>query len=277
MAIKTFKPYTPSRRGYTVTDYSVLSKDPPEKSLLKYIKKWSGRNNAGRVSLAHRGGANRRKYRIIDFQRVREEQADVVALQYDPNRSAFIALVEYADKTKSYIVAPDALKVGDSINCGKGAQIRPGNTLNVEDIPDGTFIHNIEMRPNTKAKLARAAGASAQLMGKEIDKHRVIVRLPSGEMRYIPTGCKATIGRVSNTDHENVKLGKAGRRTYRGFRPASRGTVQNPCDHPHGGGEGRSKCAGRAPCSRTGVIAKGFRTRSKSKANSHLVKDRRSR
>jgi len=273
MAIKTYKPYTPSRRGMSVTDYSVLSGDKPEKSLLEKKNRSGGRNSQGRITVRFRGGGNRKHYRLIDFHRNREGQSAVVkSLQYDPNRSAFIALVQYMDGKLTYIIAPEGLKVGDSISNGPDAAIRPGNTLPLEKIPDGTMIHNIELLPGQRAKLVRAAGAVAQLMAKE--GKDAIIRLPSGEMRRVPRKCKATIGQVSNLDHDNVKLGKAGRKRYLGRRPHVRGTVMNPVDHPHGGGEGRTN-SGRAPCSPTGVKSKGFRTRSKSKSRFHLVKDRR--
>jgi large subunit ribosomal protein L2 len=273
MAIKSYKPYTPSRRGMSVTDYSVLSGDKPEKSLLQKKKRSGGRNSQGRITVRFRGGGNRKHYRLVDFNRNRDDQAAVVkSLQYDPNRSAFIALIQYLDGQLSYIIAPDGLKVGDSITSGTDAAIRVGNTLPLERIPDGTMIHNVELLPGQRAKLVRAAGTVAQLMAKE--GKDAIIRLPSGEMRRVPRKCKATIGQVSNLDHDNVKLGKAGRKRHRGRRPHVRGTVMNPVDHPHGGGEGRTN-SGRPPCSPTGVKAKGYRTRSKSKSRQHLVKDRR--
>jgi large subunit ribosomal protein L2 len=273
MAIKNYKPYTPSRRGMSVTDYSVLSGDRPEKSLLEKKNRSGGRNGQGRITVRFRGGGNRRHYRLVDFNRNRSDQPAVVkSLQYDPNRSAFIALVQYLDGKLSYIIAPEGLKVGDSISSGTDASIKVGNTLPLEKIPDGTMIHNIELQPGQRAKLVRAAGAVAQLMAKE--GKDAIVRLPSGEMRRVPRKCKATIGQVSNLDHDNVKLGKAGRKRHRGRRPHVRGTVMNPVDHPHGGGEGKTN-SGRPPCSPTGVKAKGYRTRSKSKSRQHLVKDRR--
>jgi large subunit ribosomal protein L2 len=273
MAIKSFRPYTPSRRGMTVTDYSVLSGDKPEKSLLEPKRRTGGRNNQGRNTAQYRAGGNKRHYRIIDFKRQRDADSAVVkSLQYDPNRSAFIALMQYPDGKLTYIIAPDGVQVGAVLSSGVTAEIRPGNCLPLDKIPDGTLIHNIEMLPGQKAKLVRAAGTYAQLMAKEGDN--AIIRLPSGEMRRIPRLCRATVGRVSNTDHENVKLGKAGRSRHLGRKPNSRGTVRNPVDHPHGGGEGKSN-SGRPPTSKTGVLAKGFRTRSKSKSKKHLVKDRR--
>jgi large subunit ribosomal protein L2 len=274
MPIKTFKPYTPSRRGMTVIDYKkILSGDKPEKKLLEPLQNSAGRNSQGRITSDHRGGGSRRHYRIVDFHRRKDgASATVKSLQYDPNRTAFIALVQYEDKELNYIIAPDGLKVGDTVKSGNDAEIRVGNTLPLDRIPDGTLIHNIELLPGQRAKLVRAAGVVAQLMAKE--GKDAIVRLPSGEMRRIPRTCRATIGQVSNLDYDNVKLGKAGRNRLRGRRPHVRGTVMNPVDHPHGGGEGRTN-SGRAPCSKTGVMAKGFRTRSKSKSKRHLVKDRR--
>ena len=239
MAIKSYKPTTPSRRQMTVTDYSQLSKVEPEKSLLEPMKKKSGRNSYGRITVRHRGGGNRRKYRVIDFKRDKDNMtATVMTLEYDPNRSAFIALVQYEDGEKRYILAPHGLKVGDKIESGSEADIKPGNALKLEDIPVGTFIHAIELYPGKGAQLVRSAGNMAQLMGKE--GAYALIRLPSGEMRKVPIGCKATVGQVSNIDHENVNLGKAGRVRNMGWRPTVRGSVMNPCDHPHGGGEGKS-------------------------------------
>jgi large subunit ribosomal protein L2 len=274
MAIKTYKPYTPSRRGMAVIDYSkALSGDKPEKSLLEVKNKNGGRNNQGRLTVRSRGGGSRRHYRLVDFHRRREgDGATVKSLQYDPNRSAFIALIQYPDGQLSYIIAPEGLKVGATVVSGSSAEIRLGHTLPLEKIPDGTMIHNIELIPGQKAKLVRAAGTSAQLMAKE--GKDAIIRLPSGEMRRVPRACRATIGQVSNLDHDNVKLGKAGSTRHRGRRSHTRGTVMNPVDHPHGGGEGKTN-SGRPPTSATGVKAKGFRTRSKSKSKQHLVKDRR--
>lgn len=273
MAIKSYKPYTPSRRGMTVTDYSVLSGDKPTKSLLQPKKKSGGRNNQGRITIRFRGGGNKQHYRLVDFRRQQDNSSGLIrSLQYDPNRSAFIALVQYADGKLSYVIAPDGIKVGDAIASGPDVEIRVGNCLPLDKIPDGTMIHNIELVPGQKAKMVRAAGTVAQLMAKE--GKDVIIRLPSGEMRRVPRNCRATIGQVSNVDNDNVKLGKAGRSRHRGRRPHVRGTVMNPCDHPHGGGEGKSN-SGRPPCSPTGVMAKGYRTRRKGKSKKHLVKDRR--
>ena len=277
MAIKAYKPYTPSRRSMSVVDYSVLSGDKPYKPLLKPLKKHAGRNNQGHVSVRFRGGGNKRKYRLIDFRRDSHdgEEATVVSLQYDPNRTAFIMLVQFSGGEKRYYVAPDGVKVGDRITSGADSRIQVGNTLPLSAIPVGTFVHNIELRPGQGATMVRSAGTQAQILAKE--GKNALVRLPSGEMRYVLASCRATIGRVSNTDQKDVSLGKAGRKAHRGRKPHVRGTVMNPVDHPHGGGEGRSKCAGRPPCSPTGVKAKGFRTRSKSKKPIHLVKDRRSK
>ncbi|MCH7472284.1 50S ribosomal protein L2 [bacterium] len=275
MPVKSYKPYTPSRRGMSVVDYSELSRDKPEKSLLEPKKKTAGRNNQGRITMRFRGGGSRRHYRLVDFARKHDEEAAVVkSLQYDPNRTAFIALIQYDSGKLSYIIAPDGLRVGELVASGSSVEIRPGNTLPLERIPDGSTIHNIEMRPGQRARLVRAAGTAAQLMAKE--GKDAIIRLPSGEIRRIPQSCRATIGRVSNTDNANVKLGKAGRNRQRGRRPHTRGTAMNPTDHPHGGGEGKTN-SGRPPCSPTGVMAKGFRTRKKSKAKKYLVKDRRVR
>ncbi len=261
----------------SVVDYSPLSGDAPHKPLLKPIKKNAGRNNQGRVTVRFRGGGNKRKYRLIDFHRKAEDgiEATVLSLQYDPNRTAFIMLVELEDGKKKYYIAPDGVKVGDKIASGKEVRIQTGNTLPLANIPVGTFVHNIEMRPGQGAALVRSAGTQAQILAKE--GQNALLRLPSGEMRYVPAACRATVGRVSNIDQKDVELGKAGRKAHRGRRPHVRGTVMNPHDHPHGGGEGRSKCAGRPPCSPTGVKAKGFRTRKKSKSKIHLVKDRRSK
>ncbi|MBQ8194682.1 MAG: 50S ribosomal protein L2, partial [Oscillospiraceae bacterium] len=234
MAIKTYKPVNNSRRGMTVTDYSGLSKVAPEKSLLEPVKKTAGRNSYGRITVRHHGGGNRRKYRVIDFKRNKlGMNAEVMTLEYDPNRSAFIALVKYEDGEKRYIIAPDGLKVGDTVRAGSDADIKPGNALALADIPVGTVIHNIELHPGKGAQLVRSAGNMAQLMGKE--GKLAMVRLPSGEMRYVPAECMATIGVVSNLDHENVHLGKAGRTRHLGIRPTVRGSVMNPNDHPHGG------------------------------------------
>ena len=260
MAIKSYKPTTNGRRGMTVTDYSGLSKVAPCKSLLEPIKEHSGRNSYGRITVRHRGGRVRRKYRVIDFKRNKlNMNAQVLTIEYDPNRSAFIALVEYEDGEKRYIIAPNGLKVGDTVRAGADADIKPGNALALLNIPVGTFIHNIELYPGKGAQLVRSAGNMAQLMGKE-DKY-ALVRLPSGEMRKIPINCMATIGQVGNIDHENVNIGKAGRKRYMGWRPTVRGSVMNPCDHPHGGGEGRAPVGRPSPVTPWGKPTMGYKTR----------------
>jgi len=274
MAIKSYKPTSPSRRQMTVTDYSVLSKDGPEKSLLEPLKKKSGRNSYGRITVRHRGGSNRRKYRVIDFKRDKEAMdAKVLTLEYDPNRSAFIALVEYEDGEKRYILAPHGLKVGDKVRAGEDADIKAGNALKLIDIPVGTFIHAIELYPGKGAQLVRSAGNMAQLMGKE--GGYALIRLPSGEMRKVAVGCKATVGQVSNIDHENVNYGKAGRKRHMGWRPTVRGSVMNPCDHPHGGGEGKSPVGRPGPVTPWGKPALGYKTRKKhNRTDKYIVKRR---
>ena len=274
MAIKSYKPTSPSRRQMTVTDYSVLSKTEPEKSLLEPLKKKSGRNSYGRITVRHRGGANRRKYRVIDFKRNKTGMdATVLTLEYDPNRSAFIALVQYEDGEKRYIIAPNGLKVGDVVRSGADADIKPGNALKLSDIPVGTFIYAIELYPGKGAQLVRSAGNTAQLMGKE--DNFALVRLPSGEMRKVPVDCMASIGQVSNIDHENVNYGKAGRKRHMGWRPTVRGSVMNPCDHPHGGGEGKSPVGRPGPVSPWGKPALGYKTRKKhNRTDKYIVKRR---
>ncbi len=274
MAIKTYKPVNNSRRGMTVTDYSGLSKVAPEKSLLEPVKKTAGRNSYGRITVRHHGGGNRRKFRVIDFKRNKlGMNATVMTLEYDPNRSAFIALVQYEDGEKRYIIAPDGLKVGDIVRAGSDADIKPGNALALADIPVGTVIHNIELHPGKGAQLVRSAGNMAQLMGKE--EKLAMVRLPSGEMRYVPIECMATIGVVSNLDHENVHLGKAGRTRHLGIRPTVRGSVMNPNDHPHGGGEGKSPVGRPGPVTPWGKPALGYKTRSAKKASNKFIVKRR--
>ena len=273
MAIKAYKPTTPSRRNMTVTDYSCLSKVAPEKSLLEPVKKNAGRNSYGRITVRHRGGGARRKYRIIDFKRNKVGNATVLTLEYDPNRSAFIALVQYEDGEKRYIIAPNGLKVGDVVSSGADADIKPGNALPLSAIPVGTIIHNIELYPGKGAQLVRSAGNMAQLMGKE-DTY-VLVRLPSCEMRKIPINCMATVGQVSNIDHENVHLGKAGKTRHLGIRPTVRGSVMNPCDHPHGGGEGKSPVGRPGPVTPWGKPALGYKTRkSHNRSDKFIVKRR---
>ena len=274
MAIKNYKPVNNSRRGMTVTDYSGLSKVAPEKSLLEPVKKTAGRNSYGRITVRHIGGGNRKKYRVIDFKRDKQGMnATVTTLEYDPNRSAFIALVTYEDGEKRYIIAPYGLKVGDVVRAGSDADIKPGNALALADIPVGTFIHNLELYPGKGAQLVRAAGNMAQLMGKE-DEY-ALVRLPSGEMRKIAAECMATIGQVGNIDHENVNLGKAGRTRHKGIRPTVRGSVMNPNDHPHGGGEGKSPVGRPGPVTPWGKPALGYKTRATHNRSDKFIVKRR--
>ena len=274
MAIKKYKPTTPGRRGMTVTDYSVLSKVAPERSLLEPNKKHAGRNNTGKITVRHHGGGNRTKYRVIDFKRNKfGVPATVKTLEYDPNRSAFIALVEYEDGAKSYILAPDGLKVGDKVMAGPTADIKPGNALPFENIPVGTMIHNIELYPGKGAQLVRSAGVSAQLMAKE--NGMATVRLPSGEYRKVRLDCYAVIGQVGNIDHSNISIGKAGRKRHMGIRPTVRGSVMNPCDHPHGGGEGKSPVGRPGPVTPWGKPALGYKTRkTKNRTDKFIVKRR---
>ena len=273
MAIKTYNPTTAGHRGMTTTDFSGLSKVAPEKSLLETMKSNSGRNNTGRITVRHRGGGNRRKYRIIDFKRDKAGKANVLTLEYDPNRSAHIALVQYEDGEKRYIIAPVGLKVGDTIATGPDADIKPGNALPMTNIPVGTFIHNVEMYPGKGAQLARAAGILAQLMAKE--NGYALIRLPSGELRNVPVTCMATIGQVGNVDHENVNIGKAGRKRHMGWRPTVRGSVMNPCDHPHGGGEGKSSVGRPGPVTPWGKPALGYKTRAKHHRSDKFIVKRR--
>ena len=274
MAIKTYKPTTNGRRGMTVIDYSGLSKVAPEKSLLETVKKHAGRNSYGRITVRHHGGGNRRKYRIIDFKRNKfGMDAEVKTLEYDPNRTAFIALVQYEDGEKRYILAPEALKVGDKVRNGPDADIKPGNALPMVNIPVGTVIHNIELHPGKGAQLVRSAGNMAQLMAKE--NGYAMIRLPSGELRNVPENCMATIGVVSNSDHSNVNLGKAGRTRHMGIRPTVRGSVMNPNDHPHGGGEGKSPVGRPGPVTPWGKPAMGYKTRKhKNRTDKFIVKRR---
>ncbi len=274
MAIKFYKPTTPGRRGMSVTDYSGLSKVAPEKSLLTIVKKHAGRNNTGRITVRHHGGGNRQKYRIIDFKRdLTGVPATVLTLEYDPNRSAHIALVQYEGGEKRYIVAPLGLKVGDVVVSGAAADIKPGNALPLANVPVGTFIHNVELYPGKGAQLARAAGVMAQLMAKE--GNFALLRLPSGELRRVPVACMATIGQVGNIDHENVALGKAGRTRHLGVRPTVRGSVMNPNDHPHGGGEGKSPIGRPGPVTPWGKPALGYKTRDKHhRTDKYIVKRR---
>ena len=270
MAIKVYKPTTNGRRNMSTTDYSKLSKVAPERSLLEPLKKTSGRNSYGRITVRHHGGGNRRKYRVIDFKRSKFDMpAEVKTLEYDPNRSAFIALIQYEDGTKNYIIAPAGLAVGDTIIAGPTADIKVGNALPLTNIPTGTFVHNVELYPGRGGQLARAAGNAAQLMAKE-GKY-ALLRLPSGELRNVPAECMATIGVVSNEDHINVKIGKAGRTRHMGIRPTVRGSVMNPCDHPHGGGEGKSPIGRPGPVTPWGKPALGYKTRAKHKRSDKLI------
>ena len=274
MAIKNYKPTTPGRRGMSVIDYTQLSKVAPEKSLLAPKNKKAGRNSYGRITIRHRGGGNRQKYRIIDFKRNKLDVAGtVMTLEYDPNRSAHIALVQYEDGEKRYIIAPAGLKVGAVITAGASADIKPGNALPLSAIPTGTFIHNVELYPGKGAQLARSAGVMAQLMGKE--NNLAMIRLPSGEMRNVPLNCMATIGQVGNADHANVQIGKAGRKRHMGWRPTVRGSVMNPCDHPHGGGEGRSPIGRPGPVTPWGKPALGYKTRKTHNRSDKFIVKRR--
>ena len=260
MPIITYKPTSAARRNMSVTDYSSLSKKGPEKSLLASLKHKAGRNSYGRITVRHRGGGNRTKYRIIDFKRQKHDMAATVqTIEYDPNRSAFIALVQYEDGEKRYIIAPHGLKVGDVVYSGANADIKPGNALPLKNIPVGTFVHNVELYAGKGAQLARSAGIMAQLMAKE--NGMALLRLPSGELRNVSENCMATIGQVSNIDHENVNIGKAGRKRHMGWRPTVRGSVMNPNDHPHGGGEGKSPIGHPGPVTPWGKPALGYKTR----------------
>ena len=274
MAMKTYKPTSPARRQMTNVDYSCLSKDAPERSLLTSLKKHSGRNSYGRITVRHQGGGNKVKYRIIDFKRNKMDvPATVTSIQYDPNRSAFIALVQYEDGEKAYIICPEGLKVGDTVISSANADIKPGNALPIENIPVGTVIHNVELYPGKGAQLVRSAGNSAQLMAKENGYAQV--RLPSGEVRLVRLNCMATIGVVSNGEHANVSIGKAGRKRHMGIRPTVRGSVMNPCDHPHGGGEGKSPIGRSGPVTPWGKPTLGYKTRSKkNKSDKFIVKRR---
>ena len=278
MAIKTFKPYTPARRNMTVSGFDgVDKKAKPERSLVETLKKNAGRNSYGRITVRHRGGGNKRKYRIIDFKRQKLEMpATVERLEYDPNRSAYIALIRYEDGELSYILAPNGLKAGDQVVSSANADIKPGNCLPIANIPVGTIIHNVELQPGYGAQLVRSAGAAAQLMAKEGELAQV--RLPSGEVRYVRTNCTACIGQVGNLDHENVHIGKAGRTRHMGIRPTVRGSVMNPNDHPHGGGEGRAPVGRPGPVTPWGKPALGYKTRkTKNRTDKFIVKRRNSK
>ncbi|NTU71038.1 MAG: 50S ribosomal protein L2 [Coriobacteriia bacterium] len=274
MGLKQYKPTSPGRRFQTVSDFKEITCTTPEKSLLEPLPKKGGRNNNGRITTRHQGGGHKRRYRVIDFKRKKDVvPAKVATIEYDPNRSARIALLHYADGEKRYILAPKGLTVGDTVTSGPGSDIKPGNTLALSDIPVGTVVHAVELQPGKGAALARSAGTSIQLMGKEGDY--AILRMPSSEMRRVLVTCRATIGEVGNAEHGNIKIGKAGRARWMGIRPTVRGTAMNPVDHPHGGGEGKNKSAGRHPVTPWGVPTKGHRTRSKKKASSRLIIRRR--
>ena len=274
MGVKHLKPTSAGRRWQTVSDFSEITCTTPEKSLLEPLPKKAGRNNNGRITTRHQGGRVKRKYRRIDFKRNKDGvPAKVATIEYDPNRSARIALLHYVDGAKAYILAPKGLKVGDTVISGPGADIKPGNALPLSEIPVGTLVHAIEFQPGKGAAIARSAGTSVQLMGKE-GKY-AILRMPSSEMRRVLVTCRATVGEVGNADHSNIRIGKAGRNRYKGIRPTVRGTVMNPVDHPHGGGEGKNKTSGRHPVTPWGVPTKGHRTRKKSKASDRLIIRRR--
>ena len=274
MATKSYKAYTPSRREMTTLDYSEITKKTPEKSLLTVKKEKAGRNSYGRITVRHQGGGNRQKYRIMDFKRKKDGiEAEVIGIEYDPNRSANIALIKYTDGEKAYILAPQGLKDGDKVISGKAVDIKPGNCMEINSIPVGTLIHNIELNPGQGGKLVKAAGQSAQLMAKE-GKY-AHVRLPSGEMRLVLANCRATIGVIGNSDHSNVNLGKAGRKRHMGWRPEVRGSAMNPVDHPHGGGEGKSPIGHAGPLTPWGKPALGYKTRNKKKQTNKFIVKRR--
>ena len=275
MGIKTYRPYTPSRRNMTSLTNDEITKKSPEKSLLEVKKKNAGRNSYGRITVRHQGGGNRQKYRIIDFKRKKDNmEATVIGIEYDPNRTSNIALIEYTDGEKAYILAPVGLTDGDKVVSGENVDIKAGNCLPIENIPVGTLIHNIELNPGQGGKLVKAAGGEAQLMAKEGEYAHV--RLPSGEMRLVRAKCRATIGTIGNTDHSNVKLGKAGRTRHMGVRPTVRGSVMNPVDHPHGGGEGRAPVGHSGPLTPWGKPALGYKTRKKNnRTDKYIVKRRK--
>ena len=274
MGIKTYNPYTPSRRNMTSLDFAEITKSTPEKSLTTSLKKNAGRNNQGKITVRHHGGGSRRKYRIIDFKRRKDDiPAYVKAIEYDPNRTANIALICYADGEKAYILAPNGLKVGQKVMNGPEADVRVGNCMPLENIPVGTEVHNIELYPGKGGQLVRSAGNAAQLMAKE--GKFATLRLPSGEMRMVPVICRATIGVVGNGEHNLVKIGKAGRKRNMGIRPTVRGSVMNPNDHPHGGGEGRAPIGRSGPCTPWGKPALGLKTRKKNKKSNKMIIRRR--
>ena len=275
MGIKTFRPYTPSRRNMTTLTNDEITKTTPEKSLLAKKKKNAGRNSYGRITVRHQGGGNRQKYRIIDFKRKKDNmEATVIGIEYDPNRTSNIALIQYEDGEKAYILAPQGLKDGDKVISGESVDIKPGNCMPINSIPVGTLIHNIELNPGQGGKMVKAAGGEAQLMAKEGEYAHV--RLPSGEMRLVRAKCRATIGTIGNTDHGNVKLGKAGRTRHMGVRPTVRGSVMNPVDHPHGGGEGKAPVGHSGPLTPWGKPALGYKTRKKNnRTDKYIVKRRK--
>ena len=276
MGVKKYKPTSPGRRNMSVSTFEEITTDKPEKSLLEPLPKKAGRNNQGKITVRHQGGGHKRKYRIIDFKRNKDGiPGRVATIEYDPNRTANIALIHYADGEKRYILAPVGLKVGDTIMSGPDADIKVGNALPMKHIPVGTIIHNIELRPGKGGQLIRAAGAEAQLLGKE--GNMVIVRLKSGEMRYIHGDCRATIGQVGNVDHENIRIGKAGRARWLGIRPTVRGSVMNPSDHPHGGGEGKAPIGRKHPVTPWGKPTLGYKTRKKNKPSDKYIIRRRTR
>ena len=274
MGVRKYKPSSPGRRFQTVSDFAEITTTTPEKSLLEPLPKKAGRNNYGRITTRHQGGGHKRKYRKIDFKRRKDGiPAKVASIEYDPNRSARIALLNYADGAKAYILQPKGLKVGDVVESGPEADIKPGNALPLANIPGGTLVHAVEFQPGKGAAMARSAGTSIQLMGKE--GGYAILRMPSSEMRRVLLDCRATVGEVGNAEHSNIRIGKAGRKRWMGVRPTVRGTVMNPVDHPHGGGEGKNKSAGRHPVTPWGVPTKGHRTRNPKKASGRLIIRRR--
>ena len=274
MAIRVYKPTSSARRFMSVLTYEEITKKTPEKSLTEYLKKNAGRNKQGKITVRHQGGGNKVKYRIIDFKRdKRDIPAKVAAIEYDPNRSAFIALLNYADGEKRYILAPLGLNVGDTVLASENADIKPGNALPVSKIPVGTLIHNVEIKPGRGGQMVRSAGAYAQLMAKEGANAQI--RMPSGEVRIIRTNCTACIGQVGNLEHENIQIGKAGRKRHMGWRPTVRGSVMNPCDHPHGGGEGKSPVGRPGPVTPWGKPALGYKTRKKKNPTDKFIVKRR--
>ena len=276
MAIKSFKPYSAGRRFMTVSAFTESTASKPEKSLLAKVTSKGGRNNTGKMTVRHQGGGHKRQYRIIDFKRTKDNiPARVATIEYDPNRSARIALLNYADGEKRYIIAPHGLKVGDVVYSGPESDIKPGNALPLANIPLGTQVHNIEMKIGKGGQIVRSAGTSAQLMAKE--GNYALLRLPSGELRRVRVECRATVGVVSNIDHENITIGKAGRQRWKGIRPGNRGVTMNPCDHPHGGGEGKSPVGRKHPVTPWGKPAHGVKTRDKKKASSKLIVKRRTK